>query len=184
MKMTLSLANRILPANMNFNKINKKIPAHTFNLEVNSKHHQLPNPENSLEKPIFVGVNSFGMGGSNCHIVMQDYVSQLLPSSSNNNNNNEEKEKSKDKVFILPISAKNPEALKQLAKSYLEFISKDQQQLGLQVTLEDICFTASARRTHYNERLTICFRNKEELKVQLESFISEENKEDQNNQQK
>ena len=59
--MTLSLANRIIPANMNFNKISEKIPAHTFKLQVNSKHHQLPNPEKSLENPIFVGVNSFGM---------------------------------------------------------------------------------------------------------------------------
>ena len=57
--MTLSLSNRIIPANMNFNKINEKIPAHAFNLQVNSKNHPLP--EKSFEKPIIVGVNSFGM---------------------------------------------------------------------------------------------------------------------------
>ena len=60
-KMTLALSNRILHANMNFTKISEKIPAHTFNIKVNSTHHNLPNPEKSLEKPIIVGVNSFGM---------------------------------------------------------------------------------------------------------------------------
>ena len=50
---------------------------------------------------------------------------------------------------LLTISAKNDKALRELAQSYQEWL-KDPL-----VNVSDVCFTANAKRSHFNHRLAI-----------------------------
>lgn len=70
--------------------------------------------------------------------------------------------------YLLPLSAKSTEALRAMARNYLEFLNKTD------FTLQDLCYTASVRRSHHDYRLAITFRTKEELVKHLEAFIKEE----------
>src|SRR5262249_12229192 len=54
-------------------------------------------------------------------------------------------------------------ALEALARTYQEFLTKD-------VSLQDVCYTASLRRTHHEDRLALVGSSKEELVEHLRAF--------------
>lgn len=62
-KMTLALEKRIIPPNINFTTPNPKIPFEKCKLTVPLE--PMPWPENRAE---LIGINSFGIGGSNAHV--------------------------------------------------------------------------------------------------------------------
>ncbi|WP_424187331.1 SDR family NAD(P)-dependent oxidoreductase [Actinokineospora sp. G85] len=64
-KVVLSLANGELPASLNFTKPNPAIPLDELNLAVRTEHGPWPGGD----RPV-AGVSSFGMGGTNCHLVV------------------------------------------------------------------------------------------------------------------
>ena len=194
-KMSLSLWKGMIPANMGFDKINPKIQSGIFNLQVLDKHTPLPKDRTIVNQgypacSAIVGINSFGMGGTNCHIILQNFdraqqqhgsfsvahprFLQERPAIASTANIDAASSSSAmfPAPLILTISAKNPEALKQLASSYQKTIESrtcaESGEESMRTTLRDICFSASARRTHYSHRLAICFRSKEELLVRKE----------------
>ncbi len=103
------------------------------------------------EYPRRCGVSAFGLSGTNCHIVLRE-----APKSK------QEKETYVDSLHILALSAKNETVLTKLISKYRKYINNSEN-----INIEDICFTANTRRAHYNERLAILFRNKEDLKFKL-----------------
>lgn len=68
-KVLLSLRHRTLPANLHFNTPNPKIEFDEWKLKVVDQ--PVPLPER--EKPLVFGINSFGFGGTNAHMVLQEY---------------------------------------------------------------------------------------------------------------
>ena len=68
-KVLLSIKNRQIPANLHFNTPNPKIEFDNWNLSVVDSHTPLP----QSDKPLTFGVNSFGFGGTNGHMVLQEY---------------------------------------------------------------------------------------------------------------
>jgi acyl transferase domain-containing protein/SAM-dependent methyltransferase len=69
---------------------------------------------------------------------------------------------------LLPLSAKVPAALRELAGSYVELLGGSPPPLG------DLCFSAGARRTHHPHRLAAVGRSAAELREVLGSFLSGE----------
>nr|WP_175548187.1 type I polyketide synthase [Saccharopolyspora flava] len=66
-KTALALAHRQLPASLNFDTPNPRIPLEELNLRVQRELGPLP------DGPLVAGVSSFGMGGTNCHVVLSDW---------------------------------------------------------------------------------------------------------------
>ncbi|MEP7271143.1 MAG: SDR family NAD(P)-dependent oxidoreductase [Acidobacteriota bacterium] len=135
-----------------------------------SLHYQNPNPEIDFERsPFFVntsliewkvngfprraGVNSFGMGGTNTHVVLEE--APELAEVSN------EIERPR---HLLCLSARSERAVEQLAKRYEEYLSG-----APEARLGDICFTASAGRKHFNHRVAIEAGSHAELLERLKS---------------
>ncbi|KAL2838941.1 hypothetical protein BJX68DRAFT_279537 [Aspergillus pseudodeflectus] len=78
-KMTLALEKKIIPPNINFSTPNPKIPWQRFKLKVPTE--PIPWPVDRAE---LVGVNSFGIGGSNAHVLLASAASYgLTPSAAN-----------------------------------------------------------------------------------------------------
>jgi acyl transferase domain-containing protein len=65
-KTALSLAHRRLPASLHFARPHPGIPLERLGLRVQHTASAGPRPE----QPLLAGVSSFGMGGTNCHLVL------------------------------------------------------------------------------------------------------------------
>ncbi|MER5598722.1 beta-ketoacyl synthase N-terminal-like domain-containing protein, partial [Streptomyces sp. NPDC002265] len=70
LKAALSLTHRELPASLNFETPNPAIPLNRLNLRVQTEHTSWEGQE---DRPLLAGVSSFGMGGTNCHIVLAEH---------------------------------------------------------------------------------------------------------------
>ncbi|WP_034482770.1 type I polyketide synthase [Actinomadura oligospora] len=65
-KTALSLRHGELPPSLNFRSPNPRIPLDRLGLRVQDRLTGWPNPD----RPLLAGVSSFGMGGTNCHLVL------------------------------------------------------------------------------------------------------------------
>ncbi|MFE2756741.1 beta-ketoacyl synthase N-terminal-like domain-containing protein, partial [Actinosynnema sp. NPDC059335] len=65
-KVLLSIRHRTLPASLNFDTPNPRIPLDRLGLEVQRERTAWPHDD----RPLVAGVSSFGMGGTNCHVVV------------------------------------------------------------------------------------------------------------------
>ncbi|WP_121825340.1 type I polyketide synthase [Streptomyces rapamycinicus] len=67
-KTTLAIAHGVLPPTLNFERPHPDIPLDELNLRVQTALGPWPDPR----RPRIAGVNSFGMGGTNCHVVLAE----------------------------------------------------------------------------------------------------------------
>ncbi|MET7293161.1 type I polyketide synthase, partial [Streptomyces griseoloalbus] len=67
-KTLLALHHRQLPPSLNFETPNPAIPLADLRLDVHRELAQWPHPD----RPLVAGVSSFGMGGTNCHVVLAE----------------------------------------------------------------------------------------------------------------
>jgi acyl transferase domain-containing protein len=68
LKVALSLAHRELPASLHFDRPNPAIPLAELGLRLVSASQAWPDPQRRL----VAGVSAFGMGGTNCHLVLAE----------------------------------------------------------------------------------------------------------------
>ncbi|SDM25909.1 Acyl transferase domain-containing protein [Catalinimonas alkaloidigena] len=154
-KLTMVLKNRQVPANLHFLKPNPNIPFDDYKLRVPTQLEDLPK-----EGTLFGGVNSFGAGGTNAHVVMQTYdapTAQELPATDEGHD-----------VHLFTLTARSREALRATAEKYVPFLEETP------AALSDICFSAGTRRSAHPHRLSIAIRTKAELKASIEAFLRDE----------
>lgn len=95
------LKNRQVPKSLHFKKPNPRIPFEEYCVEVVDELKSLPGRE---EKPaLYVGINSFGYGGTNAHALLESAPDVVSTSAGN------------DGVRVAPFSARNEKALRDLA---------------------------------------------------------------------
>ncbi|WP_420000099.1 type I polyketide synthase [Streptomyces boninensis] len=68
-KAVLCVRERTLAPSLNYETPNPRIPLDALHLEVNTALRTLPGSE-----PLLAGVSSLGVGGTNCHVVISDWV--------------------------------------------------------------------------------------------------------------
>lgn len=104
--------------------------------------------------PRCAAVSSFGVGGTNSNVIVEEAPN--LPAAANI--------AASDACRLLPLSAQSPAALEALAKSWTGFLAETS------ATIDDLCHTAGLRRTHYDYRLAVTGRSKDELATRLEAL--------------
>ena len=151
-KAALSLKNKQLPPSPNCNTPNPQLQGTPFYVLQKC----LEWKTNSL--PRRVGINSFAIGGTNSHMILEEAPS--VPQI--------EGKKRNGFFYIFTISAKSENALKDLVSRYVTFFKKNQH-----CSIEDICFTSNIGRSHYPFRLAVVADSKENLYEQLSASSSE-----------
>ncbi len=156
-KLLLAMKHRTIPPNIHFKNGNKNIPFEEMKLVVPTNEH--PWPAASSEES-FAGVNSFGFGGSNVHVVLQGHKQ------------NDQPKKSTDKkgLQVCTISTRNHDALQELTQSYIEWL-KDKNN---KASFSDICYSSAVRNSHHDFRLSVVAESKEELAASLQVYLNGE----------
>ncbi|MBQ4862220.1 acyltransferase domain-containing protein [Pseudoalteromonas sp. MMG013] len=98
LKVILAIKNKQIPASVNFVSPNPAIDFENSALFVNTELRQW-----SDNKPRIAGVSAFGIGGTNCHLVVQEYVKPQQPSET-------------IPMMAMPISAYGHDILSEYAK--------------------------------------------------------------------
>ena len=157
-KLALVLKNGKVPQNLHFETPNPKIPFDQYRLKVPTELTELA----SDNKPLIGGVNSFGAGGTNAHVVLRSFNSQEVHSSDSR------QEVESSEVDLFTVSAQSKEALRDNVTRYIEFLESTTSSLA------DICYTTGARRSVLDYRLSVACRTKTELKEKLTAFLEDE----------
>ncbi|GIP58449.1 non-ribosomal peptide synthetase [Paenibacillus woosongensis] len=110
------------------------------------------------QRPLRCGVSSFGFSGTNCHVVMEEYVDPLLQTTARNN----------EQSYIFAVSAKNEASLQELVHRYVSHLAMAPHQ-----NIADICYTAAAGRAHLEHRIAFICATREELSRKLENIAAD-----------
>ncbi len=157
-KVMLSLQNKEIPPNLHFNQPNPDINWDALPVVVPSS--RMPwssvseGHSDTEEKRRLAGVSSFGMSGTNAHIVLEE-AAILEPVQA-------EVERP---LHLLTLSAKTEEALKQLAVRYDNYLAAHPS-----LDIGDICFTANTGRSHFTHRLSIIASSSTQISEKLQYF--------------
>ena len=154
-KLALVLKHQQIPQNLHFENPNPKIPFEEYRLRVPTQLEKLPH----TGSPAIGGVNSFGAGGTNAHVVLEEYVPVAHPINRPSED---------DQVQLLVISAKSEAALRANAARYVDFLATTK------ASLVTICHSAATRRSALTHRLAIAARTKEELTEKIEAYVRDE----------
>jgi polyketide synthase PksN len=187
-KVILAMRNHTLPASINFNKLNPYINFENSPFYIVSETKDwLPLEDLQGNRiPRRGGVSSFGFGGANAHVVLEEYSRQEFSEAA-------------EEAQIIVLSARSEENLKQYALDLLKALnahdsdnfrySIDQVAVadleksirgnpelytGKKYSLENIAFTLQSGREEMNERLAFVVSNLEELRNSLKQFINGE----------
>ena len=110
--------------------------------------------------PKTVAVSSFGMGGSNAHIILQEPVGNVR---STQNINVPERT-----AMVIPLSARTKEALLSMVNNFKNYLAKNTFDITADDNIEDISYTLGAGRKHFNKRIALVCKDVEQLKDKLE----------------
>lgn len=116
----------------------------------------------------FAGVSSFGFGGTNAHVVLEEaaeirqpcQTDAILPM-----------EVPPPKPQLLAISARSPNSLKTLVHSYQQLFC-EQDSPGA-ASISNICYSATVRRTHHNYRFAAVASSSQQFRERLDSFLQD-----------
>ena len=153
-KVVLSLDREEIPPHLHFSTPNPHIPWNEFPLVVPTS----PMPWSRTEKPRIAGVSSFGMSGTNAHVVLAEAP---IPAKTENSRERP--------LHLLTLSAKTPKALEELVSRYRNHLENN-----AELALADICYTANTGRAHFNHRLAAIATNQQELAEKLHHLQTNE----------
>jgi len=150
-KVALALKHAEIPASLHFQEPNPHIPFDELPIRVQTK----PSPWSAESGPAVAGVSSFGFGGTNAHVVLQQAPGSPV----------EYREAAANKSdHLLPLSGRSPGALLAVARTYEQLLPT------LELSLHDVCYSASARRAHHDYRLAVAGDSSQQLIDGLVAF--------------
>ena len=132
-KAALSLYHQAIPPSLHFSAPNPAIPWGSIPCEIPRALTRWPDTDGVR----FAGISAFGITGSNAHVVLERSEARPAVKSPVDS----------DKECLLPLSAKNPEALRALALRYAELLESQ-----IECELYDVCWSAATRRTPLEHR--------------------------------
>ncbi|SDR44876.1 type I polyketide synthase [Pseudovibrio sp. Tun.PSC04-5.I4] len=151
-KSVLALQNDYFPASLHFKDPNPDIDFETLNIQVAAEGVSLTREET----PRYAGINSFGFGGTNAHVILTDPVQSAY----------EQEEQVEDgaATHSLLLSAPSKEALVELAKAYSNSALLDD------LSIRDVCATSYHRKRLFLEKAIFQAQDATSMQAALSDF--------------
>ncbi|SER40873.1 type I polyketide synthase [Actinokineospora terrae] len=144
-KTVLALRHGVIPPNVHFTTPTPHVDWARLPFEV-------PTAPRPWSEHRVAGVSSFGMSGTNSHIVLAEAPDQPIVDSP-------------DRLRVLTLSGRTEQALADAATRMAEF-------LDTEPPVADVCFTANTGRDHHEHRLAIVGSTTTELAERLRAGAS------------
>ncbi|WP_405505785.1 amino acid adenylation domain-containing protein [Streptomyces cyaneofuscatus] len=152
-KTVLSLQHRHIPPHINLERLNPAIDQSALPYEIPTR----PTPWPEHDGPARAGVNSFGFGGTNAHVVLEEAPPPAPEAAP-----------AERAWTILPLSARHPDALPELAAGIRAELAGDN---GPAVALPDLGHTLAHRRQHLPHRLSVVHSSRASLDEALAAHL-------------
>ncbi|MGE0605775.1 MAG: SDR family NAD(P)-dependent oxidoreductase [Pirellulales bacterium] len=132
-KVVLSLRHQKIPGHLHFQKINPLISLDEIPIEIATAKDWLAGHRRRL-----AGISSFGFGGTNAHVVLEEAPTVPLPPDYVDR-----------PLHVLTLSSKTPAALSALAERYESHLQQSD------AALADICYSANVGRAQLPHRVAL-----------------------------
>lgn len=150
-KAALVLKHAFIPASLHQHTPTRHVSWDDLNIDVPATGRPFPECEQRL-----AGVNSFGFGGTNAHVVLAQ-APETAPAGTARTE--------ALPLAVLPLSARSEEALVATAGRLAAHLSAHPD-----ISLPDLGYTLSRRRTHLNHRHTVIAENITDARDQLQAL--------------
>lgn len=155
LKTALALAHRRIPATLHVQRPNRVLREAGRSLELVRTACSWPDHG----RPAVAGVSALGLVGTNAHVVLAEGDAGVR------NADHSVPQRDGGRPVLLPVSARGPGALRELAAGYAA-------ELADGASLLDVAFTAGARRTQHGRRIAVAGADRDSLVADLRSFAA------------
>jgi microcystin synthetase protein McyG len=159
-KAVLALEHRTLPPSLHFRRANPAIDFAATPFFVNTQCREWEQDHG----PRRAAVNSLGIGGTNAHVILEEI--EVPKKESGAVFSKAAPGKRFLAPLLLPLSAKTPNALHELAGQFADYLGEHPD-----AELYDVCFTAGAGRGHHAHRLAIIASTPAEARDSLRKYL-------------
>ena len=179
----------VIPRHLHYHNPSPGLDWDRLPLRVTSSMTELPRRG---RRPRVAGVNSFGISGTNAHIVLEEYRAPdetpgapprvrgapravaASPAAPAESRQIEPAPRARE-VRLLPLSGKSGRALRDLAKRYLSWLDEQEaaapaEDGSLELLLSDMAWTAATGRCHFDHRAGLVFGDAGELRERLRAL--------------
>jgi len=152
-KVLLALKHKMLPGNIHFDKQNQYIDlaGSPFYIVAKNREWKAKTDQHGTSLPRIAGVSSFGFGGVNAHVIVEEYTDAR-------------QSKQQDSRQVIVLSAKSAERLRVYAKELADYLEINKSPLA------DIAFTLQTGRVAMNYRLAFVASTVDEVCRKLKDF--------------
>jgi malonyl CoA-acyl carrier protein transacylase len=157
LKVVLALKHQQIPPHLNLQELNPLISFAGIPFAIPCE----LQPWQVNTEPRFAGISSFGFGGTNAHVILEEGRGQ------ERGNQRQGVDTLERPLHLLTISAKTTGALSELAQRYVNFLDENPE-----LALADICYTANRKRSHLEQRLAVVANSTSQLREQLQLFTA------------
>eukprot|EP00803_Ostreobium_quekettii_P003477 evm.model.scf_39.5 EVM.evm.TU.scf_39.5 scf_39:30521-33540(-) len=162
-KGALMLYHKEVPGSLHLSKLHPEIPLGDYGIVVPQTTLEWPSPPRDM--PRRLSINSFGIGGSNTHVILEEFVHRDRPALGPAVDASQ---------LVLPLSAHTKKALIEWVGLWVQFLKYNQARfLENSDTLKSTLQAAIHGRSHLEHRICVLGDSVNELTVNLEKALQQ-----------
>ncbi|MEI8055437.1 MAG: amino acid adenylation domain-containing protein [bacterium] len=134
-KVCKMLEHKVIPKQINYDTINTELHLDNTSFEIVTETRRW-DQKNNVSR--IAGVSAFGIGGTNAHVIVSEYVPDIQDTVQEQPLN-----------YILPLSAKSLSSLESYRKNFIDYLANTTD------NIQNIAYTLQLKREHFDCRLSI-----------------------------
>jgi len=150
-KVVLMLQHGLIPAQLHLQTLNPHLGLEGSRVRIPTE----PTTWQPAGSTRVAGVSSFGFGGTNTHIVLEETSPAVLAPT----------DAPERPLHVLALSAKSESGLAKLAARYADYLEGNPQ-----AAAADVCYGANVGRSHFNHRAALTAQDAVELRQRLQAW--------------